>query len=228
MTSQRGNALFLVLMAVGLIAALSYAVTQSSRGSTSMDRENIDMVVSELLQQNTRIEYALKKFLLVNEYDISEIDLYDANKGLNGDLNACTSDKCNLFHPSGGGITAPLLPEGAFDPSPTSCLGNSYNGHYKYHIRITSVEDIGSTLPDILLIYNCIRDDVCDQINYKMNVLSPGDADILHAKGSFGTDYASFNSSTEFTNLTPNFIGSLDARAAGQKIFCEKEQSILT
>ncbi|GEM_PF-5001263 len=224
---QNGNALFLILIAVGILAALTFAVTNSSRMNTNLDDETIELTVNEIFEQSSNLEYSLKRFLLVNEYDISEIDLYDAAKGDNGNLTSCSTDACNLFHTNGGGVSAPQLPTNAFDSAPTSCNSGLMNGRYKYHFRITSFDSIGTDLPEIVLIYNCVRDEVCDAVNYRLNLLEKGDADIEHSKGSFGTDYGSFNgSSPALSGLTPDFIGSEDARVVGQKMFCEKAPSV--
>lgn len=226
MKTENGNALFIILAAIGMLAALTYAVTQSSRGSSNLDKEAIEIAINEIIQQGSQLEHGLKRFLLLNEYDIGEIDMYDANKGFNGDRTLCTANECNLFHPAGGGLSAPQLPNAAFDSGPTSCTGGLYNGRYKYSLRVTSFDNIGSDLPEIVLYYNCVRDDVCDRLNYKMGVLDPGDADIEHSKGTFGSDYLGFNGSGTFSGLTVDFMGSEDARIAGQKVYCDKSPSV--
>jgi len=103
MGRQGGNALFLILIAVALFAALSYAVTQSGRGSGGIEREQqmIDQAVSE--QCTASVNYGVNKLKLINGCDASEIS-YELADGSNANPSAPVDKSCHIFDPNGAGV----------------------------------------------------------------------------------------------------------------------------
>ena len=112
MKRQSGNALFLILIAVALFAALSYAVTQSGRGNAGIEREQqmINQAVSE--QCTASVNYAVNKLKLIVGCDSSEIS-YELADGSNANASAPADKSCHIFHANGAGVA----PCGAYSAS---------------------------------------------------------------------------------------------------------------
>lgn len=105
MTSQQheaGNVLFLVLIAVVLFAALSFAVTMSSRsGSSDLDAEMSQIGTSRLSQNSLDLERAVIRLRI--SMQIADETISFDNPILTGyDNPACTIDACKVFRPDGG------------------------------------------------------------------------------------------------------------------------------
>ena len=97
-TNEQGNVLFLILIAVALFAALSYAVTQSTRtGGGDAGRETNTLNTAALIQYPSGIRTSMTR-MSVSGVGFSE---YEFNKP--GDFDDLTNDRFGVFHPDGGG-----------------------------------------------------------------------------------------------------------------------------
>ncbi len=105
-----GNALFLILIAVALFAALSYAVTQSGRGGGAIDRETLQIEVARVLEYAASMQKAVERMQLINgcsDYDISFEHSFIAGY----EHTPAARDDCKIFHVDGGGISYMPPPE---------------------------------------------------------------------------------------------------------------------
>lgn len=108
---QNGNALFLILIAVALFAALSYALTQSGRGSGSIDKEQAIIKGSEIVNYIAQIRQAVQKMVLFgcNEFQISlEYAPFTNTPPFNNPLSP-GDFSCHIHHPDGGNIPEKYL-----------------------------------------------------------------------------------------------------------------------
>ncbi|MGB1077316.1 MAG: hypothetical protein ACPG05_03340, partial [Bdellovibrionales bacterium] len=102
---QNGNVLFLILIAVALFAALSYAVTQSTRGGGNADEETTLIRSAELTQYVSAVKTAVLR-LTINGCSETDISFEHANWGhTDYDHTPPASTDCQVFHPDGGGIS---------------------------------------------------------------------------------------------------------------------------
>lgn len=202
MRYENGNALFLILIAVALFAALSYAITSSSRGSGNINKEQAQIASAQVLQYLESINQAMLRMKVVNGcsddgYNF-ETTVYQANNSLqlnNTNSKAPADGSCDVFDQASGGVTAIALPSAALDLShPEAADPGTYpNAWQAGHLRIavTQLSGIGTddvagteSANDMLFISNYLNKETCMKINDAMGVTNPaGDAPTITLTG---------------------------------------------
>ncbi len=162
---QTGNALFLILIAVALFAALSYAVTQSGRGGGSIDRELALLASSQTAEYGAQVGQAVVKLLLLGcaENEISFWNDSDGNGTEDGSDDYFNSSSpadrtCHVFDPAGGGVTP---------QTPSTQINDGSDWFFSGGVQ---VHDVGNTNFDAasqdltMLLFN-IDPEVCQSFN---------------------------------------------------------------
>ncbi len=173
---QSGNALFLILIAVALFAALSYAVTQSGRGGGTIDRETAMIAASQITQFPSTIRTAITR-MVITGVTVGEVHFNHDNTHPEF---ADFTDEGNVFHPSGGGSVKSKPPanigSAQGDYPVLGVLSNATWGYKDvmhadqgYYIKGVGT-DTDTTGRDIFAYLHDITVGVCEQINKGLGV----------------------------------------------------------
>ena len=159
MNNESGNVLFLILIAVALFAALSYAVTQSTRsGGGSADRETSILNSASMTQYPASLRTSLIRMILAGE-NATQLAFDDPSL-----FPAPPSDYSDyVFHPEGGGGVYQRAPNDIMDTG----AGNS-NGVWTFNGNFTVSQigtDVASSGNDIIAFLPGISLSVCESIN---------------------------------------------------------------
>ena len=171
---ESGSAFFIILFAIAMFAALSYAVMRSGGFSTSaLTREQATMAAQEIIAYGETISKTVQTLKLRG---CLETQLGFENtvwKQANGTLQhpvghnpGMGGDACNVFSPTGGKASPIIVPA---DPifkvtDPT----HPETGHGI--VFSVSVVGVGSTQNDLVLIFHYIHPSVCREINKLLNL----------------------------------------------------------
>ncbi|NBX66557.1 MAG: hypothetical protein EBQ96_06130 [Proteobacteria bacterium] len=176
MLKQKGNVLFIILIAIMLFAALTYAISNSTRGTTSMDRERGTISATDYMSYGSSMEKAVGRMLSSDnsENAISfENTIWKLFNGTNvmGANAACTSSACKIFDVSGGGLEAKTFPAVSVS-SPIATDVQSGHG-VVYALKVNGV---GSTAHDLVLMIAILDQNTCMQINNALKITNPSNA----------------------------------------------------
>ena len=182
MRHENGNALFLILIAVALFAALSYAVTNSGRGGGSIDKEQAEIMAAEILNYFAAIQAEANRIKIINnvpEYNINfgtDNSHTSAQTGSGGEIgniyqnnpNCTDLPECSIFADRGGNLKSRTFYDAAGIPIIDA------NGHVipgEFRVFNNFVEDVGSNSePEILMTVAGLKQEVCDALNRKLGL----------------------------------------------------------
>lgn len=206
---QRGNILFLILLAVVLFAALAYAVTSSMRGGgKDGGDEKAEAQASELFNYFSQLDATVQRMMLTGGIKDYELNFYQdsADKYVYGSLDNtnCTEARCRVFDPAGGGMIGRTFLSMIRAPN-----GNNHVPRLMY----VSVLGAGTDLPDIAITLQGIKTNLCRAINKKIGL-----SDILFSSGvpaasttimyQFAIPVGSFPTSTSPSSNIPFWVGN--------------------
>ena len=160
--NQSGNVLFLILIAVALFAALSYAVTQSSRGGGNADSETLAINSATVAQYISSIQQALMRMTIINGCTEDEISFASDNWGHTEYSHTPASrTKCQIFHRDGGGVSFQRIDPSLLD---TAHSALPRYGDYMYGGNLNIVGK-GAFTGELTMIVPFLDQDVCEKLH---------------------------------------------------------------
>ena len=159
-SSDKGNILFLILLAVMLFAALSYAVTSSVRGGgKNASEENISLFIDQVIQAANLLENNMIRAMLVDGVPEYGFDLSGTNS--NSTTNeTCTSNNCKMLAGNGGSVHIPKIPANL-----RLATSSTYKKFYFWMIRM---ENVGTSADDLVMVGRYVTEEVCQAFNKKL------------------------------------------------------------
>lgn len=200
--AERGNVLFLILIAVALFAALSYAVTSSSRSGGGDANDETNLIGSSTITQypaavrTSMIRMQVSKNVATNEMEFNDPSDFDNCQTVGGTLGA----NC-VFHPDGGAAT--FVPGNA----DVMASGNQTNWIFS---SMNEIENVGrssgtnntaaANTAEVIAFLVGLRQGVCQRINDELGITGiPTEANI---------DFTLANSMVNADGATPPGIGA--------------------
>ncbi len=172
----RGNILFLILLAVVLFAALSYAVTESLRnGGKDSTSERAQSQASELANYFTQIDTAVQRMMMIDNVKDYQLNFFYGGSsnfvmGSNDNPN-CTESRCRVFDPAGGNVSGKKI---------NGIYSSDTGSNRQLRIFYLSIPNVGTNLPDIVAAIYKARPRLCEAVNQQAGL--PG---IVYLSGTF-------------------------------------------
>ena len=216
--SERGNVLFYILIAVGLLASLSYAITQSNRGNTNqLEEERARIFASEILEYANVVANSVGQLRLRGVGQTSLCFDHASWGASNYNHAGCSDTRNQIFNLDGGGVTWANAPNEAMDPA----AGPDNLWHF---YGSNEIQNIGTTCgaascADLVMLTDELSLGTCLALNNLVGVTNPSDA----PPTDLGQDETRYTGAFSFAQVIGNEAGG--AALSGQKAGCFQNTS---
>ncbi len=208
-TNECGSALVIILIAVALFGALSFAVSSMVRDESisGIADESLRIYGAEITDYARTVRLGVQNIRISNTCEDTEIN-FD-NNPLTGYTNggAPSGNVCDVLHINGGGVTYSAPIEEWLDPQETA---STLYGEW-YFTGNEEISGIGNTgTYDLIMVLPWVHQSVCTHINTQLGI--SGDT----------TDGFAFPTNQKFTGSysSGNTIGAAAAALIGKSTGC--------
>ncbi len=172
---QNGNVLFYILIAIAALAALSHAVSNSTRGGLSqISSEQAKLRASEVIEYGSVMANAVSQ-LRLRGVDVGDLCFDHASWGADDyDHGGCTDTYNQIFHPSGAGLQWANAPADAMDTGATP--DNLWHIYGENEVDGVGTTCAASACADLILMTDELSQAVCIEINEHLGVENPAGA----------------------------------------------------
>lgn len=232
--NQRGNVLFIVLIAIVLFGALSAMVMRTENYQGSLDNETVSIETYELLDYAVMIEQAVANLMLAHGCELTELSFDHPDRsnyntaGHYLNPNSPSDKSCHIFDEAGGGVPYK-------EPSQISTEA----GTTEYGVTSTfSIQGLGQDSDDVgdsgveLVFITRVIESACNRINQEIGFTTGSPPIVTSAASLFSPvpdETQSFPMTGGSEGMSSVFqVGDTDGPAlAYQSTACYMHSSIL-
>ncbi len=205
---ERGSSLFIILIAVALFAALSYALSRGGDSAGALSQEKLRLLASDVIDYGEGLADATAKLRLRR---IMDTEISFENSIVAGYTNAaCSTGTCKVFDFDGGGKdweTPASDVNGAVDIGITGGL---------------AIKDLGSNAADLVMVMPGLSSSLCARINVLLGLhdASSSPSVIAAVSGNkFTGTYAAVPVTVTSSQIDKQKSGCFQATAAAGSAF---------
>jgi type II secretory pathway pseudopilin PulG len=177
-STQNGNALIFILIAIALLGLLTVSLSKSSGDSNDTGSfEQNQIAASEILTYAKGIENAVQS-LLARGCSENEISFQNAVVAGYSNTSSPTDNSCHIFEPEGTGITYNLIKEvwlnSTYSAQPYYNQWQFEANHCVIGVASDSTNCVSDSSKELILSLIFLKKDLCMLINKSLGVTNPG------------------------------------------------------